>query len=232
MNLDIKKAYDAKDCELSNKLHLSKDTKEALEREENYYSKNNKLLIIFGSIQSNLNNIIFFLIFNYLKKNIESNIDLFPYLLVVIFINLSIISFSNSIIIYFYKNKLYKLIEYEYQREEWELQNNLIGEINEMVEIYTKIHKLAFSDAKIIVETMSKYPKVFLDTMFFEELGLLPPKNKFNIKNDCLKSIVFIYFSGLIQILPFIYSYYFNSDYDLNIISLIIGITNIYILSA
>jgi len=58
-------------------------------------------------------------------------------------------------------------------REQWEMENNLEGEMDEMLEIYVK-KGMTEEDARNYLTILSRYPKIFLDTMMVEELGLMP----------------------------------------------------------
>ncbi|GET89664.1 hypothetical protein, conserved [Leishmania tarentolae] len=60
----------------------------------------------------------------------------------------------------------------ERRREEWEVENSFDLEIDEMVQIYMA-KGLSFDDAQTIVGIISKDPKMFVDFMMVEELGLL-----------------------------------------------------------
>lgn len=60
----------------------------------------------------------------------------------------------------------------ERRREEWEVENSLDLELDEMVQIYMA-KGLSFDDAHTIVGIISKDPKMFVDFMMVEELGLL-----------------------------------------------------------
>ncbi|KAG5475774.1 hypothetical protein CUR178_03487 [Leishmania enriettii] len=60
----------------------------------------------------------------------------------------------------------------ERRREEWEVENSFDLEIDEMVQIYMA-RGLSFDDANTIVAIISKDPKMFVDFMMVEELGLL-----------------------------------------------------------
>ncbi|AYU79900.1 VIT1 / Vacuolar iron transporter 1 [Leishmania donovani] len=60
----------------------------------------------------------------------------------------------------------------ERRREEWEVENSFDLEIDEMVQIYMA-KGLSFDDAHTIVGIISKDPKMFVDFMMVEELGLL-----------------------------------------------------------
>lgn len=60
----------------------------------------------------------------------------------------------------------------ERMREEWEVENSLDLEIEEMVQIYME-KGLSREDSTIIVSIISKDPKLFVDFMMVDELGLL-----------------------------------------------------------
>ncbi|RNF26207.1 uncharacterized protein Tco025E_01515 [Trypanosoma conorhini] len=60
----------------------------------------------------------------------------------------------------------------ERRREEWEVENAFDLEVDEMVQIY-EAKGLSHEDATTIVSIISKDPKLFVDFMMTEELGLL-----------------------------------------------------------
>ncbi|KPI85208.1 hypothetical protein ABL78_5753 [Leptomonas seymouri] len=60
----------------------------------------------------------------------------------------------------------------ERRREEWEVENSFDLELDEMVQIYMA-KGLSFDEAQTIVGIISKDPKMFVDFMMIEELGLL-----------------------------------------------------------
>jgi len=59
----------------------------------------------------------------------------------------------------------------ERERESWEVDNNPIGEKEEMLEIYDK-KGLSKKDSKEMVKILSKNKEFWVDTMMHEELGL------------------------------------------------------------
>lgn len=83
----------------------------------------------------------------------------------------------------------------ERQREEWEFDNFPEGEVKEMVEIY-EAKGLSHTDAELIVTTMAKYPKFFVDIMMRDELGMEPPDE--DSKFDYLRSGLYCFTSFLI----------------------------------
>ncbi|KEG09295.1 integral membrane protein [Trypanosoma grayi] len=60
----------------------------------------------------------------------------------------------------------------ERRREEWEVENAFDMEVDEMVQIY-EAKGLSHEDATTIVNIISKDPKLFVDFMMTEELGLI-----------------------------------------------------------
>mmetsp|Transcript_11621 Transcript_11621/g.27624 ORF Transcript_11621/g.27624 Transcript_11621/m.27624 type:complete len:282 (-) Transcript_11621:94-939(-) len=62
----------------------------------------------------------------------------------------------------------------ERSREEWELDNNPEGEIQEMVDLY-KQKGMEEEDARVVIERMAKYKDFFIDIMMVEELELQVP---------------------------------------------------------
>jgi VIT1/CCC1 family predicted Fe2+/Mn2+ transporter len=63
----------------------------------------------------------------------------------------------------------------EYASEAWEVDNHFPGVVNERRNLYRQAG-LSDDDADALVNILAKYPKtVFLDTMFTQELGLIPP---------------------------------------------------------
>ena len=62
----------------------------------------------------------------------------------------------------------------EYKREKWEMENNPVGEVHEMIELYEQ-QGITTEDATNILETMAKYPTFFVDHMMQVELNIPPP---------------------------------------------------------
>lgn len=64
----------------------------------------------------------------------------------------------------------------EREREMWEMENYPEGEVKEMEDIYVERGMLR-EDAKLVVETMSKYKDFFVNVMMAEELELKVPED-------------------------------------------------------
>lgn len=63
----------------------------------------------------------------------------------------------------------------ERAREKWEMENYPEGEMKEMEDIYVQ-RGMGREDAKLVVQTMSKYKEFFVDVMMAEELELKVPE--------------------------------------------------------
>eukprot|EP00486_Rosalina_sp_Unknown_P005667 CAMPEP_0201569504 /NCGR_PEP_ID=MMETSP0190_2-20130828/11214_1 /ASSEMBLY_ACC=CAM_ASM_000263 /TAXON_ID=37353 /ORGANISM="Rosalina sp." /LENGTH=324 /DNA_ID=CAMNT_0047991879 /DNA_START=98 /DNA_END=1072 /DNA_ORIENTATION=- len=102
-------------------------------------------------------------------------------------------------------------VKSELERETWEFENYPQGEVQEMVEIY-KEKGIAKDDAETILNTMSKYPKLFVDHMMMQELELNPGQIEDNPKkNGCITFTSFLFF-GTIPLLS--YLIFYGSDID------------------
>jgi VIT1/CCC1 family predicted Fe2+/Mn2+ transporter len=101
----------------------------------------------------------------------------------------------------------------ERKREEWETDNYLEGEKQEMVEIYEG-KGLSHEDATAIIDIMANYRDVFVDLMLVDELGLSPPDNSTKPwKNGLVTFLSFCIF-GFVPILAYIISYATKSSSD------------------
>jgi VIT1/CCC1 family predicted Fe2+/Mn2+ transporter len=76
----------------------------------------------------------------------------------------------------------------ERRREEWEMENYPDGEIQEMIDLY-KEKGMTHEDAKIVVETVSKYKEFFVDLMMAHELELQVP-DKDHVQESMREGVV------------------------------------------
>ncbi len=107
---------------------------------------------------------------------------------------------------YFSEKTEQDFINDQYARENWEMENYPEGEIQEMSIIYGKEYGISVTDTSVILNTMAKYKKLFVDHMMVLELGLLPPDNSANpVKNGMATFASFIFF-GSIPLVTFIIS--------------------------
>ncbi|EGR31166.1 hypothetical protein IMG5_116370 [Ichthyophthirius multifiliis] len=95
----------------------------------------------------------------------------------------------------------------ERMREEWEVDNNPEGEKEEMIEVYQK-KGITYADSKALVDILSKYKKVWIDTMMVDELGILP-NDENPIYNAIVTFVSFVIF-GSVPLLPFIFGFAFE----------------------
>lgn len=93
----------------------------------------------------------------------------------------------------------------ERRRERLEMQQNLHGEMNEMINMYVQ-KGIKRNDAETIVHTLSKYPNQFLDSMMSEELGMPPSHHLVEttpIKSGLVTMTSFMIF-GSVPLLPYL----------------------------
>jgi len=93
----------------------------------------------------------------------------------------------------------------ERKREQWEMDVNMKGEIEEMVDLYVE-KGVSEHDARVIINTLAKYPQAFLDHMMVEELGLLPPDadEGFSPSKAGLVTMASFMLFGSIPLLPYL----------------------------
>jgi VIT1/CCC1 family predicted Fe2+/Mn2+ transporter len=80
----------------------------------------------------------------------------------------------------------------ERAREEWEVEHYPEGEKKELVELYEG-KGIPGSDARQMVETVSRHPKAWVDIMMVEELGILPEEES-PLKNAITTFVSFAVF--------------------------------------
>jgi len=87
-------------------------------------------------------------------------------------------------------------IKAERAREQWEMEHCIEEEKEEMIEIYKK-KGLTPEEAVEVVNILLENPKVFLDTMMVEELGLLKENQESVLKGAFITFGAFMVFGGL-----------------------------------
>lgn len=97
------------------------------------------------------------------------------------------------------------LAKSERRRERAEMQQNLHGEIQEMVDAYVQ-KGVKRSDAETVVRTLAKYPNQFLDAKMSEDLGM-PPKHHLvettPLKSGLITMSSFMVF-GSVPLMPYL----------------------------
>lgn len=121
----------------------------------------------------------------------------------------------------------------ERKREMWEFNNYQEGEIEEMIDIYTK-RGVEYEDAKLILTTMAKYPDFFVDHMLIQELNIKPVDEADSpIWNGLVTMASFMVF-GIVPLLSYVVLSFVNfPDYDPKfIISIILTLLTLATLGA
>jgi len=96
-----------------------------------------------------------------------------------------------------------EVIVRERKREKWEFDNFPEGEVKEMVEIYEG-RGMSNADATSVIETMAKYPELFIDTMMKDELGMDEPGELFDhVKSGAICFTSFL-LNGSVPLLGFV----------------------------
>ncbi len=95
----------------------------------------------------------------------------------------------------------HELTEKERRREAWEFENYPEGEIAEMVELY-EARGISHEDSSLIMHTLAKYPKAFVDIMMVEELQMDPDPSEDPAIGGLITFISFVLF-GCIPLLPY-----------------------------
>jgi len=87
---------------------------------------------------------------------------------------------------------------WEQQREKWEVENNPMGEIDEMVDIY-KGKGMSEDDARIVASTISKYEDFWVEHMMLHEIGMFPAEEgpRESILRGFFMFLAFILFGAL-----------------------------------
>ncbi|VVU95812.1 VIT family [seawater metagenome] len=91
----------------------------------------------------------------------------------------------------------------ELKKEDYEFDNNLEEEKDELIQILRENENLSVEDSTSIVNTLSNYKQLFLEVMLNKELNLQMPESKKNIiKGSLITFFSFLVF-GLIPLLPY-----------------------------
>jgi VIT1/CCC1 family predicted Fe2+/Mn2+ transporter len=122
--------------------------------------------------------------------------------LILGFANLLADGFSMSIGNYLATKTRNEYIAKERKREEWEIENMVEQEKQEIRDIYAK---KGFEDELLedIVSVIIKKRNVWVDTMMREELGLVEDKSK--ALDNALNTFIGFNIMGLIPLVPFIF---------------------------
>ena len=98
----------------------------------------------------------------------------------------------------------YSFVTAEREREQWEMQNFLEGEMDEMVELYVQKGFKEADARKILHLMVQKNPDFFLDHMLVQELGLMPPDEDDNPVKKGLVMFTSFCLCGMLVLFPFV----------------------------
>lgn len=136
--------------------------------------------------------------------------SLAPSIIIILgFANLLADGFSMAIGNYLAVKTQNEFIQRERKREEWEIDNRIEEERQEIREIYSK---KGFKDELLddIVRIITSRRKVWVDTMMREELGLIEGKNSPVV--SAVNTFVGFNAIGIIPLIPFIVVYLTGSN--------------------
>ncbi len=184
-----KEAYKEKDVEKMIETHSTK----APERHQIEAGKYVKSLI-YGGVDGIITT--FAIVAGVVGANLE-----FSAILILGFANLLADGLSMGIGDYLSSKSEREYEQGEREREEWEVEHYPEGEKKEMIEIYED-KGMSSEDAKIIVDTLSKYPKAWVDTMMSEELGIIETDDS-PAKNGVATFLSFALF-GLVPLITYV----------------------------
>lgn len=105
---------------------------------------------------------------------LTSCVDVFPAHLHTTYwlIGAILLSCLSYLVSWFDQKMMAEFIDFERQRERWEVENFPEGEIQEMVQIYTG-YGVSDTDALLVAKTLSKYPEFWVEHMLLHEIGVV-----------------------------------------------------------
>ena len=128
-------------------------------------------------------------------------------------------------------------VEGEASREQWELEVNLQGEVDEMVQLYCE-KGVPASVAQEIWGAYAKDPKIFLEAMMAAEIGVIYPlpgpfQAKKVLKNRFLAFILgsIVPMIGFILLMPFYKFIWFDSSFH-TVVSLVLSLAALFYLGS
>lgn len=136
--------------------------------------------------------------------------SLSPSIIIILgFANLLADGFSMAIGNYLAVKTQNEFIQKERKREEWEIDNQIEEEKQEIREIYSK---KGFKNELLdeIVRIITSRRKVWIDTMMREELGLI--EGKHSPIASAVNTFVGFNAIGVIPLIPFIFAYFWGSS--------------------
>mmetsp|Transcript_14098 Transcript_14098/g.18825 ORF Transcript_14098/g.18825 Transcript_14098/m.18825 type:complete len:207 (+) Transcript_14098:62-682(+) len=165
-DVNARKAFEGSDVEASRQYH---DNRDLLNSEEQHQTEGGLLKpMIFGGLDGILTS--FAIVAGAAGGSLSTGV-----VLVLGFSNIFADALSMGVGEFLSSKAENEWIISERKREAWEMENYPEGEINEMIDIYES-RGMKREDAKMVIETMSKYKDFFIDVMMAEELQLQVPE--------------------------------------------------------
>ena len=91
----------------------------------------------------------------------------------------------------------------ELKKEDYEYDNNLDEEKDELIQILQNNENLSYQDSTSVVNTLSNYKDLFLEVMLKKELNLEMPENKKDILKGSLTTFFSFLVFGFIPLFPY-----------------------------
>eukprot|EP01084_Bolivina_argentea_P291757 501466_1 len=212
----MKAAYKQKNARKSKQLHIKKMKSYASNEYRNIEEEQHNLSedffyvhfksIIYGGLDGIIS--LFAIVASIYGSNFHSGL-----VLVLGFAKLIADGLSMGLSGFFSEKAQVDFVKSELDREQWEFDNYLQGEIDEMMEIYQS-KGITKDDAEIILNTMAKYPNLFIDHMMHQELDLNTKLfHRSPHKNGLVTFISFLCF-GTVPLLAYIVFYGTNNNND------------------
>eukprot|EP00301_Raphidiophrys_heterophryoidea_P024102 c7715_g1_i1.p1 GENE.c7715_g1_i1~~c7715_g1_i1.p1 ORF type:complete len:301 (-),score=82.11 c7715_g1_i1:457-1272(-) len=218
-DLDLaKKAHNSLDVELSRLAHNRITSATEAHNKSGDYIKS----VIFGGLDGIVTT--FAVVAGVAGAGLDNNV-----VIILGFANVIADGISMGLGDYLSEKAEMEFIQNEKRREEWEVQNYIEGEKKEMIDLYTG-RGMTEEDATIVIDIMSKYQNIFVDTMLVEELGLLPPdEDDSPAKKGFVTFLAFLIF-GVIPLLTYAFGYKSNNKTLLFAISVVMSAATLFIL--
>lgn len=120
----------------------------------------------------------------------------------------------------------------ERKREAWEYDEDLEGEVNEMIDLYVQ-RGMKREDAEVAIKAMSKYRDFFIDVMMIEELELQVPGEDDNPWKDGLITFGSFVVFGVVPLLGYLcFAGTSLSEMELFIVAIVLTAIMLFVLGA
>mmetsp|Transcript_27700 Transcript_27700/g.55367 ORF Transcript_27700/g.55367 Transcript_27700/m.55367 type:complete len:273 (+) Transcript_27700:53-871(+) len=206
-NENTRKAYDQKDIEMSIAARNADKMKLTEEATEVHAGGSNELVkpLIFGGLDGIITTFAIVAAVNGAGMSTDTIILMGVANLVADAISMGLGDYISS-------KAEADAVQKEYDREKWELENYPEGEYKEVIEIYETKHGVSNADATQLVGIFKRYPKLFLDTMFVEELEMMPPEGTEDLWKEALVTFLAFVVFGSVPLLAYVIALLAGAD--------------------